>query len=64
MQEGTSTNSEPLVTAKALEVLKPGTAWKMAKAGQLPFYQVGVGGRGIRFRRSEVLAALRRSVKP
>jgi len=51
---------EGLVTAKALKVLPPGTAWKMAKAKKIPFYQVGVGGRGIRFKRSEVLAALRR----
>jgi hypothetical protein len=35
----------------------------MAKAGKIPFYQVGVGGRGIRFRVSEVLEALRRPVR-
>lgn len=51
---------EKLVTAKALGVLPPGTAYKMVKAKKIPFYQVGVGGRGIRFLRSEVLAALRR----
>lgn len=53
-------SDEALVTAKQLKVLPPGTAWRMAKAKKIPFYQVGVGGRGIRFRRSEVLAALRR----
>ena len=52
---------EQLVKAKDLKVLSPGTAWKMAKAKKIPFYQVGVGGRGIRFLRSEVLAALRRT---
>jgi hypothetical protein len=55
--------SEELVSAKALKVLPAGTAWKMAKAGKIPFYQVGVGGRGIRFRVSEVLEALRRPVR-
>jgi hypothetical protein len=54
---------EQLVSAKGLKVLPPGTAWKMAKAGKIPFYQVGVGGRGIRFRVSEVLEALRRPVR-
>jgi len=58
--ESVKLNDEPLVTAKELKVLPPGTAWKMAKAKKIPFYQVGVGGRGIRFLRSEVLAALRR----
>lgn len=53
-------HDEPAVTAKELKVLPPGTAWKMAKAGQIPFLRVGVGGRGIRFFRSEVVAALRR----
>jgi hypothetical protein len=53
-------DEEQLVTAKALKVLPPGTAWKMAKAQKIPFYKVGVNGRGIRFLRSEVLAALRR----
>lgn len=50
---------EQLVTARELKVLPPGTAWKMAQAGQIPFLRVGVGGRGIRFFRSEVLEALR-----
>lgn len=54
-------HDEPLVTAKELKILPPGTAWRMAQAGQIPFLRVGVGGRGIRFFRSEVVAALRRS---
>lgn len=52
--------NEPLLTARDLKVLLPQTAYKMAKAGQIPFIRVGVGGRGIRFFRSEVLEALRR----
>lgn len=55
-------SDEPLVTAKELKVLPPNTAWKMAKAKLIPFYKVGVGGRGIRFLRSEVLTALRRPI--
>lgn len=52
-----------LVTAAALEgrgILPKGTAYKMAKAGQLPSYAVGTRGRGVRFRVEEVLEALRR----
>ena len=52
-------HEEPLVTARGLKVLPPGTAWRMAKAGLIPFLRVGIAGRGIRFFRSEVLAALR-----
>ena len=54
-----------LVTAAGLEqrhILKKGTAYRMAKAGQIPSYVVGPRGRGIRFRVEEVLAALRRPV--
>jgi excisionase family DNA binding protein len=54
---------EELVPAKELKVLPPGTAYKMARANLIPFYQVGVEGRGIRFKRSEVLAALRRPIQ-
>lgn len=53
-------HDEPLVTARGLKVLPAGTAWKMAQAGKIPFLRVGVGGRGIRFFRSEVVEALRR----
>ena len=63
MQGTSGSSSEELVSAKALKILPPGTAWKMAKAGKIPFYQVGVGGRGIRFRVSEVLEALRRPAR-
>lgn len=57
---------EPLETARQLEmakILNKGTAYKLAKAGLLPFYVVGPKLTGIRFRRSEVLAALRRPLK-
>ena len=55
-----------LVTAAGLErrkVLKKGTAYRMAKDGQIPCYLVGPKGRGIRFRVEEVLTALRRPAK-
>ena len=57
-------DNEKLVTAEVLEkreILKKGTAYRMAKEGQIPSYLVGRKGRGIRFRVDEVLAALRRS---
>ena len=52
-----------LVSAATLEqrgIMPKGTAYKMAKAGQLPSYAVGAKGRGVRFNVPEVLAALRR----
>ncbi|MEP6890027.1 MAG: helix-turn-helix domain-containing protein [Nitrospirota bacterium] len=55
-----------LVTASVLEergILKKGTAYRMAKGGQIPSYLVGPKGRGIRFRADEVLAALRRPAR-
>lgn len=55
-----------LVSAAALEqqgILQKSTAYKMAKAGQIPCYTVGARGRGVRFRVEEVLAALRRPVR-
>lgn len=55
--------SEPLETAAELEragIVKRGCAYKLAKAGVLPSYAVGPKQSGVRFRRSEVLAALRR----
>lgn len=54
---------QALVTASALEelqILKKGTAYRMAKQGHIPSYLVGPKGRGIRFRVDEVLEALRR----
>jgi excisionase family DNA binding protein len=56
-------SEEMLVSATVLEqrgILPRGTAYRMAKAGQLPSYAIGTKGRGVRFRISEVLAALRR----
>ena len=55
-------NSEPLETARELEaarIIKRNDAYRGVKSGKLPHYIVGVKGGGIRFRRSEVLAALR-----
>lgn len=52
-----------LVTAAGLEdrgILPRATAYKMARAGQIPAYAIGAKGRGVRFRIEEVLAALRR----
>ena len=55
-------NNEPLETAKELEaarIIKRNDAYRGVKSGKLPHYVVGAKGGGIRFRRSEVLAALR-----
>lgn len=57
------TISERLETAGQLEeagIIKRSSAYKLAKAGILPSYAVGPKQTGVRFRRSEVLAALRR----
>jgi hypothetical protein len=57
--------SEPLETATELElagIVKRGSAYKLAKLGIIPSYLVGPKQTGVRFRRSEVLAALRRPV--
>jgi hypothetical protein len=54
-----------LVSAAVLEgrgILRKGTAYRMAKAGQIPSYAAGMKRRGVRFRVEEVLAALRRPV--
>jgi hypothetical protein len=54
---------EPLETASDLEqagILKKSSAYKLAKHGIIPSYAVGPKQTGVRFRRSEVLAALRR----
>lgn len=60
-------NTEPeLVSAVILEergILPKGTAYRMAKAGQIPSYAVGKSRRGVRFRVDEVLEALRRPVR-
>lgn len=56
---------EPLETATELEragIVKRACAYKLAKAGIIPSYLVGPKQTGVRFRRSEVLAALRRPV--
>ena len=60
-----STN-EPLETATELEragIVKRGCAYKLSKQGIIPSYLVGPKQTGVRFRRSEVLAALRRPVR-
>lgn len=56
-------SDEPLETAGELDkagIVKRGCAYKLAKAGIIPSYAVGLKQTGVRFRRSEVLAALRR----
>lgn len=56
-----------LVTASDLQrlnILTKGTAYRMAKRGQIPSYSVGTEGRGVRFRVDEVLAALKRPSGP
>lgn len=56
-------NDGRLVTAAELEIrgiLRRHTAYKMARSGKLPCYQVGVRGTGLRFRVDEVLLAIRR----
>lgn len=56
---------ERLETAMDLEragIVKRGSAYKLAKQGVIPSYMVGPKQTGVRFRRSEVLAALRRPV--
>jgi hypothetical protein len=57
--------SEPLETATELDragIVKRACAYKLAKQGIIPSYLVGPKQTGVRFRRSEVLAALRRPV--
>jgi hypothetical protein len=52
---------EELVKARILEerrILRAGTAYRMARLGLLKTYRVGVKGGGVRFRISEVVAAL------
>lgn len=54
---------EELVKARVLEerrILKAGTAYRMARLGLLKTYRVGAKSGGVRFRVSEVLAALRK----
>ena len=56
---------EPLETATELDragIVKRACAYKLAKQGIIPSYLVGPKQTGVRFRRSEVLAALRRPV--
>jgi hypothetical protein len=56
-------NDEPLVSARTLEekqILPKGSAYKLAKQGLIPCFSVGAKGRGVRFRISEVVEALRR----
>lgn len=54
--------AEPLVKAIDLsrqKILTTGSAYSMAAAGLIPSYRVGCTRRGLRFRISEVIAALR-----
>jgi hypothetical protein len=54
--------TEERVTARVLEqrnILKAGTAYRMAKEGLIPFVAVGAKLGGIRFNPIEVIAALK-----
>ncbi len=58
--------SEPLETATELDragIVRRACAYKLAKLGIIPSYLVGPKQTGVRFRRSEVLAALRRPAR-
>lgn len=53
---------EELVSASELDerhILSKGTAYKMSALGLIPSYRIGCKKRGVKFRVSEVLAALR-----
>ena len=57
---------EPLATATELDptgIVTRGCAYTLAKQGIIPSYLVGPQHTGVRFRRSKVLAALRRPVR-
>lgn len=61
--EPVENTDEPLETATQLDranILKKSCAYKLAKRRLIPYYLVGPRQTGLRFRRSEVLAALRR----
>ena len=63
LRERIEGSSEPLETATELDragIVKRACAYKLAKQGIIPSYLVGPKQTGVRFRRSEVLAALRR----
>ena len=63
MQSDVQETVEELVSASVLDernILSKGTAYKMAKLGLIPAYKIGCKKRGVKFRVSEVLAALRR----
>jgi hypothetical protein len=63
LNEHSEVSSEPLETATELDragIVKRACAYKLAKQGIIPSYLVGPKRTGVRFRRSEVLAALRR----
>ncbi len=58
-------NKEPLVpidACAAAQGLSRSTFYKMVQAGKVPFYKIGVKGRGLRFSIAEVRQALRNGV--
>jgi len=62
MNSGMGEPVEELVSASELDakqILSKGTAYKMSALGLIPSYKVGCKKRGVKFRISEVLAALR-----
>ncbi len=63
LREQVTSCSEPLETATELAragIVTKGCAYKLAQQGIIPSYLVGPKQTGVRFKRSEVLAALRR----
>lgn len=55
---------EPLISASLIDSqygLKKRALYELARRRQIPFYRVGPHLKGIRFRASEVLAALRQA---
>lgn len=62
-QKSVTIEVEPLLSAGDLEdrgILRKSSAYRLAKCGAIPSYLVGPARTGVRFRVSEVLAALRR----
>lgn len=56
------TLTEPLIDAQELADqygIPRGSIYRLARAGRIPAFRVGVRGGGLRFRASEVLEALR-----
>jgi hypothetical protein len=60
MQEASNERLETATDLERAGILKRGCAYRLAKQGLIPSYLVGPKQTGVRFKRSEVLSALRR----